>query len=301
MIYVILKGRIGNQLFMYSIAEQIKKNKKGDEIIIDDKSVLDENWTDDLEYYDLDKNNVTFVHNHKMLKKINFLIPMIGFFLYKVMVYKKDYLKKYEIEKKYQKFFNFLGLVVCENGYLPYELKRKNIIIHGYFQSEKYFKNISADIKNEFSLENNQQLSLYPNIDKIRKRNTVCISIKVEHNVGNEIDDVCTKKYWEDAIKYMIDNVDDPLFFICSDNVEYVKNNLIDCEKYDVVCQAKNYPSPVALAAMAQSKHFIIGNTTFGWWAQYLSKNSNKIVVAPKKWMNCEMPIDIYQDNWVLM
>ena len=100
MIYVILKGRIGNQLFMYSIAEQIKKNKKDDEIIIDDKSVLDENWTDDLEYYDLDKNNVTFVHNHKMLKKINFLIPMIGFFLYKVMVYKKDYLKKYEIEKK---------------------------------------------------------------------------------------------------------------------------------------------------------------------------------------------------------
>ena len=180
-------------------------------------------------------------------------------------------------------------------------MKRKNIIIHGYFQSEKYFKNISADIKNEFSLENNQQLSLYPNIDKIRKRNTVCISIKVEHNVGNEMYDVCTKKYWEDAIKYMIDNVDDPLFFICSDNVEYVKNNLIDCEKYDVVCQAKNYPSPVALAAMAQSKHFIIGNTTFGWWAQYLSKNSNKIVVAPKKWMNCEMPIDIYQDNWVLM
>ena len=89
MIYVILKGRIGNQLFMYSIAEQIKKNKKGDEIIIDDKSVLDENWTDDLEYYDLDKNNVTFVHNHKMLKKINFLIPMIGFSYIKLWFIKR--------------------------------------------------------------------------------------------------------------------------------------------------------------------------------------------------------------------
>ena len=39
MIYVILKGRIGNQLFMYSLARQIQSNKNNDKIVIDDKAV----------------------------------------------------------------------------------------------------------------------------------------------------------------------------------------------------------------------------------------------------------------------
>ena len=52
---------------------------------------------------------------------------------------------------------------------------------------------------------------------------------------------------------------------------------------------------------MAECKHFIIGNTTFGWWAQYLSEFENKMVIAPSKWMAIDMPIDIYQNNWILI
>ena len=60
-------------------------------------------------------------------------------------------------------------------------------------------------------------------------------------------------------------------------------------------------PVHTSLAAMALCKHFIIGNTSFGWWAQYMSKNKNKIVIAPSKWMRIDMPIDIYQDNWMII
>lgn len=76
---------------------------------------------------------------------------------------------------------------------------------------------------------------------------------------------------------------------------------MIDCEKYDVVTQSKEFTVVESLAVMSKCKHFIIGNTTFGWWAQYLSENDDKIVVAPSRWMNVDMPIDIYQDNWHLI
>ncbi|MBM6879748.1 alpha-1,2-fucosyltransferase [[Clostridium] spiroforme] len=302
MIYVILKGRIGNQLFMFSIAKHIQKAiLKKSKIIIDDKEVLKENWTNDLNYYSNIKSNTTFVHNHKLLISKKFIVPTIALIIYKIMVHKKDYMTKYAIEKKYQNFFNFFGLIICENGYLPYKVKRKNVLIYGYFQSERYFKDSYQDIITSLSLKNDPNLLSYPNINKIKSRNTVCISIKVEHNVGNEIYDVCTREYWENAIKYMTENVENPLFFVCSDNVDYVLNNLLDSDKYEIITQSKGFSAPVSLAAMSECKHFIIGNTSFGWWAQYLSKNKDKIVIAPVKWMNCEMPIDIYQDKWKLM
>ena len=141
----------------------------------------------------------------------------------------------------------------------------------------------------------------YTGINEIRKRNSVCISVKVEHNVGSSLYSVCDIEYWKQAISYITENVDNPLFFICSDNVEYVINNLIDTSKFQYIVQDKEMPVHISLSVMAECKHFIIGNTTYGWWAQYLSSNKNKIVVAPSRWMAVDMPIDIYQDEWHLI
>lgn len=300
MIYVYLRGRIGNQLFIYSFAKAVSKKKGDNDIVIDDTYVRKSGYVNSLLSYNLP--NVRYVHNH-----LGWLSPkLIGFTpiycLYRIFRRKYSYNQRYELEKKWQPFFNRHGGILCENGYMDYDIEgKKNIFIDGYYQSEKYFVNVAAEVKQELSLKDNPILETYPEIQRIKSRNTVCVSIKVQHNVGSSMYDVCNDGYWKNAIKYICDNVENPLFFICSDNVKYVKENLIDCSKYDTVFQSMDFPVEITLSVMAMCKHFIIGNTTFGWWAQYLADYEGKIVVAPSKWMRIDMPISIYQNNWHLV
>lgn len=300
MIYLRLDGRIGNQLFMYSFARNISEKRENELIVIDDKEVIKKNYRNSLMDYEL--TNVKYVHDHKLLYSAEFFKQNLIFFFYRVVRKKMSFNRRFAFEKKYQKFFNKNGLILCENGYLEYEIPAtKNVFINGYFQADKYFEDIRQDVIKVLSLSNKTLELFFPDVVKIRNRNSVCISIKVQHNVGNSMYDVCNDGYWQKAIEYICNNVENPLFFICSDDVEYVKNHLIDCTKYDAVYQDPKIPVNVSLAIMGKCKNFVIGNTTFGWWAQYLSDYEKKIVVAPSKWMKIDMSIDIYQNGWHLV
>jgi hypothetical protein len=57
----------------------------------------------------------------------------------------------------------------------------------------------------------------------------------------------------------------------------------------------------IYLELMKSCKHFIIPNSTFAWWAAWLSDNKNKIVVCPQKWFT-ESKIntnDLIPSNWI--
>lgn len=300
-IYIPLQGRIGNQLFQYAYARKIQIEKgNNSKIIIDDSDVLRCNWENSLVYYNLP--NVEFIHDSIAKKRYFFTVQSLIRNIYKTLTKIMDYNTKYEFEKRIQHFLNKNGLVLCENGYIETHLNlQKPNYLEGYFQSEKYFLKYGQEIRETLAKCFTKQVDCYPNIEEIRNRNTVCISVKVEHNVGSSMYSVCGLDYWKRAISYITANVENPMFFICSDNISYVLENLINADIYDYVVQDMNYPVHISLAAMAESKHFIIGNTTFGWWAQYLSKNESKIVVAPSRWMAIDMPIDIYQPEWHLI
>lgn len=300
-IYVPLQGRIGNQLFQYALARRIQKcMSENATIIIDDSDIIRCKWENSLVHYNLP--NVEYVHDSLLQGKFVFSKQYVLRKIYRLFTRNQNYVEKFEKEKKLNKFFNNKGMFFCENGYIEPRLNLdKPIYIEGYFQSQKYFDDIKEDILS--LLDGNQfpEFNNYPELDKLKLRNSVCISVKVEHNVGNSMYDVCTMDYWEKSIKYITESVENPLFFICSDNVEYVLEHLIDASKYDYVVQDKKFPVHISLAAMSECKHFIIGNTTFGWWAQYLSKRPEKIVVAPSRWMAVDMPIDLYEKDWHLI
>ena len=56
---------------------------------------------------------------------------------------------------------------------------------------------------------------------------------------------------------------------------------------------------------MSQCKHFIIPNSTFGWWAAWLSDFNDKIVITPEQWFQDSnlqaQTFDLRPEDWVTL
>jgi len=304
MIAVRLIGRIGNQLFIYALAEALRQKRgRNEKIVFYDQQIVDAQWKNSLLDYNIP--NVEYRHDYSELDRSTRLQRRIVEYFYKKFdLTQEARQKRYKYEKLFQPILNMLGVVSCVNGYVKVHTPFvSHVYMNGYFQSEKYFMGYENLIKETFSCK----LPILQQKDYVRQlmtRNSVCISIKVEHNVGHPAFDVCDKSYYTRAIDYIIQHVKNPLFFICSDNVPYVLEHFIDAKKYDYVCQEKGLAVSDSLAIMGTCKHFIIGNTSFGWWAQYLSNSSDKIVIAPNHWYRKEEMNEIcgiYQEHWHLI
>ena len=51
---------------------------------------------------------------------------------------------------------------------------------------------------------------------------------------------------------------------------------------------------------MLSCSNFILANSSFSWWAAYLSNNVNKLVVAPAKWFNVNIDTsDLIPKEWI--
>ncbi len=257
-----IKGGLGNQLFQYAYGRklQIKDNKK----IVFDTSFFEKKIKDTSRPFLLDKFNIN-LDTFKNIKR-----NKIQLFLNKL----KDTL--------------FLRIIKDYN----------------FYQNEKYFIEIKDVILKEFILKNELSIGAKEVENTIKQtQNSTSIHIRrgdyITNNKYNKHHGVCDLNYYKKAIDYIKQNTQSHLFFIFSDDIDWVKNNLnIDNVIYVSNIKIKDYEE---LYLMSLCKNNIIANSTFSWWAAYLNKNQNKIVILPKQWTTnkSSKQLDISVKNWV--
>lgn len=305
MVDIILNGRLGNQLFMYAMGRKLQLEYKKSDLYFNTSLVEDSGFKNSLIHYNISENinfyndsirtrrNVLHGNMIQNLKLMKYFKNIIGLNFNEVAKYEDS------IEKKYKK----KGLFICRDRYKNYlDINNtKCIIAYGYFQSSKYFDDIREILLNELTpkediLEKNK--NLYENICN---SNSVCVSVRLGDDfLNNDIYNVCTLEYYKKAIRHICDNISNPKFFIFSDKPNFLKHMFKDLE-IDMVFESGNDPDYEKLRIMSACKHFILANSSFSWWCQYLSTYEDKIVVAPYKWYNGDVPCDIYMDSWKLI
>jgi hypothetical protein len=179
-----------------------------------------------------------------------------------------------------------------------------DVYLEGYWQSEKYFGNIECQIRNLYIFPEITDKSNLDLADKIKSCNSVSLHIRrgdylSEKNApmhGN----ICTKVYYDNAIKYISKNIDNPKFFIFTDDTEWARQQYKG-EEYTIVDQNHADNSFRDMQLMSLCKHNIIANSSFSWWGAWLNPNQEKMVIAPPKWFNLADTPDIWCDGWKVM
>lgn len=186
-----------------------------------------------------------------------------------------------------------------EFKYRPIPEFQENTKLVGYFQSEKYFKEYSYEIKNLFfpKPEIFQKLnSLYgelftfDSLTTIHVRRGDYLSLPTHHPVL-PID------YYQKAISLLNEN---QIFLIFSDDLDWCRNNFDFIENKVFVDDLEDYEE---LYLMSRCNNNIIANSSFSWWGAWLNDYQNKIVISPEKWFGPSLDFhnteDIYCEGWI--
>jgi hypothetical protein len=213
-------------------------------------------------------------------------------FKYFFVHYRGDTNRKYELG-----IFNIKGKKI--NGIFPNFLVKLSNYFHfnilnikyGYWQNPKYFSNYEDEIRKDFQFirpldrKNLNILKQIENTDSVSvhiRRGDYILDIK---NDGFHA--VCPPSYCKVAVNYIKERIENPKFFVFSDDPKWVKNNLkidnttyIDWNRGDM-----DYKD---MQLMSHCKHNIIANSSFSWWGAWLNQNPNKMVIAPKRWFNAK-------------
>lgn len=281
MIIVRLLGGLGNQMFQYATARHlsiIKKTKLKFDLSAFEKNIYAENatWRDfQLSVFKL-KAEIASKQEIENVKNAH--PPFIEKLKYRLFSQNiPAYRKPEQFEKQLFKFDTTL-LSAPKNAYLT-----------GYWQTPLYFNAIRSVLLKEFEFREIPVKDNYPFIDSIKKQNSVSIHIRRGDYISNpeylKIHGLCTIDYYQRAIEYICKKVDNPTFYIFSDDMEWVKQNIQFVNNCVYVTNTPDKKDHFEMYLMSLCKHNIIANSSFSWWGAWLNQNNPSIVIAPKQWM----------------
>ncbi len=191
--------------------------------------------------------------------------------------------------------FNYWPDIVNVNG---------DCYLYGYWQSERYFKAFEAIIRQDFIFreplqEQNAELAL-----DMATKQAVSLHIRrgdyVSDSKNHNIMSVCDLEYYRLAINYIATQVEQPVFYLFSDDMAWVKQSLpmeFPCVYVEHNSGAESYKD---MQLMSLCRHHIIANSSFSWWGAWLNAKPEKIVIAPKHWFrNGNDDADLIPDEWI--
>jgi len=157
-----------------------------------------------------------------------------------------------------------------------------NVVLQGYFQTEKYFKHIEDEIREDFTFREDILNPCKEMIESVE--NPLALHVRRTDYVTNSANHPpCTLEYYEAALKYF---EDDRNVIVFSDDPAWCsEQELFSDDRFMI---SENEDNRLDLCLMSLCDDFIIANSSFSWWGAWLSANNDKNVIAPRQWFGTD-------------
>lgn len=211
----------------------------------------------------------------------------------------------------------------------PKILEFDSMYIRGSFQSEKYFEDMTDEVRKKFQFSSLEDMHLPEKLYKVTKacldriESTEAISIHMRRSDSRPDEElyegICTEKYYEGAVRFMQEKFPEAVFFIFSNEPKWVKgwvDNLIENQIKEEMTEAEieamknkfvmveantEYTAYLDMLLVTKCRHNVISDSSFSWWGAWLNDNPDKVIIAPDKWKNGIDSEDVYTKGMVLI
>jgi len=167
-----------------------------------------------------------------------------------------------------------------------------NVNLHGYFQTEKYFKHIKGELKNVFLFHDEIKKKCKKYLPELKDK--ISLHVRRTDYLGiQNVLPVCPIEYYSKALDILESK--NKICFVFSDDLNWCreqplfqKDNIIFVDKDVYVC----------LYLMTLCDYHILANSSLSWWGAWLS--NSKQVIAPKNWFanGIHNTTDLYCKEW---
>lgn len=280
---IAFRGGLGNQMFIYAFYRMLEN--RGKNVSADMLTYYTLSYSD----FELTKvfpnTNIRRAHSYNIIK-------------YKTIA-------PYMDEEKHFQYYIEKNVMNGVESFADERLLDSDLewgYLKGYFQTRVFAQEIEDILREEFRFCKTKELKLQKIVQDIQIKNVVAVHIRRGDylNASEIFGDICTEDYYQEAMDLIKTRIKKPVFYFFSNDIEWVKENF--CEKNAVYIESSmfdDYQNWYDMYLMSECKHNIIANSSFSWWGAWLNSNKNKIVIAPKKWVNAKSMEDICPENWI--
>lgn len=293
MIIVRISGGLGNQMFQYAVAKAMA-SKKNDSFKMDLSFYTKQTFRRyELGHFNIEENIASEKECKRLRGSEGIILKIkkrLGIADVKPGSYHADSMLSHRAERTEQIFREDILRLTGD------------VYLDGYWQSEKYFKDTRTEINKDFTPKYGINGVVKRYLGAIQATNSVGLHVRrgdyVDNNprIGSGLN--LTKiSYYLQAIKYISDRVETPVYYIFSDDLSWCKANF-NCLEHKVFVEETNSAID-DMVLMKNCKHNIIANSTFSWWGAWLNANDAKIIIAPKIWYKTNHRLHLAPAEWV--
>lgn len=289
-----IKGGLGNQMFQYVLLKQLEKNYGQTDIKADFSffSMPHDFFEDRLSLLDIKVNRAS----KEDMKKV-------CFFPHDQQMHTWKYRVPLFIEKTFNR--RYFHEPMKSRDYIDPSVLLKYDVLDGYWQSWRYFNGIEEVIRKDFNILYRCSDTTKSQAEEMSKSNAIMVGIRK----GDYTSDTALKRFYQiegdyhiKAAKYIAERVENPVYYIFSNDINWVRKNL-DFGNLKVVYRDPElqFSDLEEMQLMSMCKHAIIPNSTFHWFGAFMIDNPQKMVIRPEKYYGDGTPEDVFPPSWIVL